>query len=576
MDSIFKKNINDLSDHLGSEIEQSLMRLLVIIGTGLFLYFWILPQNYIGSTYSIIFSAIYITSSFLLLISIKLKPELSNIRIFAGMLLDIAATSAFMSVGEQWMLSISWFYILLIVGNGFRFGLQHLDVALALSLIGFTIACIINDYWINNIIHTISIYLSILILSFYVRILLKRLTQAVDAANTSAKIKSEFLANMSHEIRTPMNGVLGMLELTLNDPLDKPQRKRLTIAKNSADALLVLLNDILDLSKIEAGKINLEIIDFNLKKLLKEVVSLLEPRANEKGITLSYTFKSNENKHFKGDPTRIRQIIINLLGNAIKFTDNGSVEIEISVIQQQDTLLQCKVKDSGIGISEEAQQRIFNYFTQADASTTRNYGGTGLGLALSQRLVNEMGGEMKVISELGKGSIFSFSLPLQQTEAKKSEKQEEKPRQKNKGKINILIAEDNMVNQIVIEQMLTQLGCKSTIKNNGQLLIDTIVENPQHDYDLILMDCQMPQVDGYEATRYLQNYWQSQQNSRIPIVALTANVMPKDKKKCLDSGMDDYLAKPIKMESLLAILDKWVYRENKVLQKNENSSELVA
>ena len=568
MENILTKNIDDLSDRLGSEVEQSIMRLFMTILTSVYMIFWA-PKNISDQDLILTFSiiCIYTALTFLLFVSIKLHPKLSNIRIITGIVLDAMTVSIFMSIEIQWVLSMSWFYMIIIIGNGFRFGTQYMQLTLVVSLIGFTTACTVANYWAGHLGSIAIAYISILVSSFYINMLLKRLTHAIEAANSSAKTRSEFLANMSHEIRTPMNGILGMLELALNDPLPKPQLKRLTIAKNSADSLLVLLNDILDLSKIEAGKINFESIDFNLKDLTNEVVSLLKQNARDKNISLDIFYHSKVGEVFRGDPTRIRQAIINLLGNAIKFTQEGGVKVDIALKQQDQCILfKCKVIDTGIGISAKAQQNIFQYFTQADASTTRNFGGTGLGLALSRRLVHEMGGKMKVDSKVGKGSVFSFILPLEPAKNKVKKETQQKitdptntqaEKQQSNNKTNVLIAEDNAVNQVVIEQMLTQLNCDITIKNNGQLLVDTITENPQHDYDLILMDCQMPVLDGYAATQSLQDYWQSHIDSRIPIIALTANVMPEDKKKCLDIGMDDYLAKPIKMKALADKIKKW-------------------
>jgi len=567
MENVFKLKISDLSNKLGSEIEQSLMRLFVIFVTSVYIIFWVLPQNVSDSNLIIKLSLVYPALTLILFVSIRLQPKLSNMRIIAGILLDVTTLSAFMSIGIDWVLSMSWLYLIIIIGNGFRFGLHYMLVALVATMIGFSVACSVAGYWTDYYTSVAVVYLSLLVLSFYVSVLLNRLTQAIKEAKSSAKAKSEFLANMSHEIRTPMNGILGMLELALNDsdPLPETQQKRLTIAKNSADFLLILINDILDLSKIEAGKINFELIDFDLKELANDVVNLLKKTAHDKKLSLELSYHSNVGDRFRGDPTRIRQTVLNLVGNAIKFTQNGGITVDIVVEQHdQDLQFKCKIIDTGIGISANEQKHIFEYFTQADASTTRNFGGTGLGLALSQRLVHEMGGEMKLDSEVGKGSVFSFTLPLNAAKNKSKNKETinhfsdiQITKHSEKSKINVLLAEDNVINQVVIEQMLTQLNCDITIKNNGQLLVDTIKENPQHDYDLIFMDCQMPVLDGYAATLQLQDYWQSQPDYQIPIIALTANVMPEDKKKCLDSGMDDYLAKPIKIKALADMLKKW-------------------
>jgi len=571
MENILRTELNELSDRIGSEVEQSMMRFFVFILACTFTIYGFYSKIIIDSELSEILTllAIYLVLVLLLFLSIKLYPKLSNARIIIGIVLDVATLSLFMTFGIQWVEAMSWFYLILIIGNGFRFGVQYMTFAVLSSLVGFTIACLYKKYWIDHSTVIMTAYLSILVLSFYMSLLLKRLTHAMKIAEASAKTKSKFLANMSHEIRTPMNAILGMLELAINDSksLPKPQLKRLTIAKNSADSLLVLLNDILDLSKIEAGKINFESIKFNLKELVDEVIGLLKQNARDKKISLDMSYSSDVGNLFKGDPTRIRQAIINLLGNAIKFTQKGGVEVSVELKKQgQSALFICKVIDTGIGISEEAQQDIFQYFTQADTSTTRNFGGTGLGLALSQRLICEMGGEIKVDSEVGKGSVFSFMLLLKPAKNKvKKEKQKKNSdvanaplkKQQNKKKANILVAEDNVVNQVVIEQMLTQLNCDITIKNNGQLLVDTIIETPQHDYDLILMDCQMPVLDGYEASKKLQNYWESHLDSRIPIIALTANVMLEDKKKCLDSGMDDYMGKPISLKKIAEVIEKW-------------------
>ena len=566
-----KKEIHDLSTNLASEIEQSLIRLVVVFGVCMYLFFWAVPQGLDNITPKIVLTGIYTGLSLLLFVSIKLRPKPIVYRIISAIFIDVIVLSIFLSLGDESVLGMGWIYLVIIIGNGFRYGASYLYIALVVSIIAFTFAFLFNTHWSNNAIHIFGMYLSMLILPLYMKILLNRLTHAMNVANESTKAKSQFLANMSHEIRTPMNGILGMLELSLKEPLSDPQEKRLRIAQNSANSLLTLINDILDLSKIEAGKLSFEKIDFNIKRLTHDIVQLLKQRADDKGISLKCSVNTDSGEWIKGDPTRIRQAIINLVGNAIKFTEKGGVTIYISLDNLNDQLtLQCKVCDSGIGITPEALRHIFDYFTQADASTTRNFGGSGLGLTLSQRLIREMGGDINVESELGKGSIFCFNLPVEKAIPQQSTEENQQPANttvmdRSSEKANILLAEDNQVNQVVIKQMLSSLNCHVTIVENGQLLIDRLKQEAEKHYDMIFMDCQMPVMDGYATTEYLQAYWESDKpNSRIPIVALTANAMASDKQKCLSSGMDDYLAKPIRMDALSQMIEKWV--QNKQLK----------
>ena len=586
--NIIKNSSHSLSKRQGSEIEQSIVRLFVILMTFSYLLFGLDSTEIVGEGAGLSFIIGYTVLSLLLYLSIKLYPSLTSYRVVFGIFIDISILSVFMSVGDEWMLSLGWVYLIIVMDSAFRYGAKYLYVSVLFSFTGFTIACLVNNYWVENMIYAAGMYLSILVFPFYMDILLTRLTQAMEAAQASAQAKAQFLANMSHEIRTPMNGINGMLELSLNEPLRPELRQRLVIAQNSADTLLVLINDILDLSKVEAGKLELEEVSFNAKELIHELISLLKSRAEEKGIILKYNFNSDTGDTAKGDPTRIRQTITNLIGNAIKFTEKGGVIVDITLREKQGVILfKCKVSDSGIGISEKAQKYIFDNFSQADSSTTRNYGGTGIGLTLSQNLVNKMGGEISLVSKLGKGSVFQFVIPLkpvnneeieteivEETELiatntdnvavlnEDTQTKENIKRQINQKKPNILLAEDNPVNQIVISQMLKSLGCSVTIEENGRLLINRIKENPDHSYDLIFMDCQMPVMDGYTATDFLQQYWRLHApESKIPIIALTANAMSSDRQKCLDAGMDDYMAKPIHMDVLAKVMNHWLQKE---------------
>ena len=378
------------------------------------------------------------------------------------------------------------------------------------------------------------------------------------AALEASRLKSEFLANMSHEIRTPINGVVGMTGLLLDTPLTTEQKGYAETVRRSADALLTLINDILDFSKVEADKIEMENVDFDLHHLIHDTYQTVLFTAQKKNLNFSVTGSSKWKNTFKGDPGRLRQVLNNLLNNSIKFTSEGNIILNIS--QDVDTASYTKflfeVTDTGIGLSEDSLSLMFKPFSQADSTISRRYGGTGLGLSICKRLIELMGGEIGVKSQLGKGSTFWFTLQLNKgseiSELTDSKTLELGKKVRENG-LRILVAEDNIVNQVVTLKQLQKLGYRCEAVANGKEAIEALNRIP---YDLVMMDCHMPEVDGYEATRTIRQNQSSYK--KIPIIALTANAINGDREKCLEAGMNDYLTKPVRIEDLELLLTKWL------------------
>src|SRR6185436_1102718 len=374
-------------------------------------------------------------------------------------------------------------------------------------------------------------------------------------AEEAKKFEQQFLANMSHEIRTPMNVVIGMTNLLLKTSMSEQQQKYMNAIKDSSENLLVIINDILDLSKIEAGKIDFENIHFSLAETVNLVHTTLRFKAEEKGLHMIMDIDTSLPPMIIGDPVRLSQVLLNLAGNAIKFTEKGSITIKCKKLKEENkkVSIEFSVTDTGIGIAEEIVPKIFESFTQASSDTTRKYGGTGLGLTISKQLVELQAGSIHVKSTLGEGSTFSFILPYQVgSEMTKKEKVRNPDPQllDELRKKKILLVEDNPFNQIVATDTIQDLikGIQLEVAANGRQAVEMLKKNQ---YDLVIMDVQMPEMDGYEATKYIRNNFPAPVKD-IPIMAMTANVIKEEIEKCFDSGMNSYIAKPFDPEDLFS------------------------
>ena len=499
---------------------------------------------------------LYLTFSVAWYIMVYRLPGKWPLRRYVTILTDLGIMTCWLHFGDKHVASYYPIFLWVIIGNGIRYGERHLKVAIVAGTLGFGSLLVFNDFWKSHLEIGSGLLLGVLVLpGFFLSVLrrlhtMSQLQIALAKSRLADKAKDQFLATMSHEIRTPMNGVLGMAETLRATDLNEEQQEHLHIITRSVDSLLHIINDILDYSKITSNSLKLESTRFDLKQVLEDVHLLMKSTAETKGIDFVLDFPDGSHRYFMGDPTRIRQIIFNLVGNAIKFTQKGRVKLVCRINKAGGREnISIKIEDTGIGIPVSRLAAVFDQFEQADNSTTRQFGGTGLGLAISRTLAVMMSGNVEATSVLGEGSTFTVTMTLPKCEAPVEQEETETVELPNFG-LRGLVAEDNKFNQVVVKSMLERIGISVDLAENGAEALELFERNQ---YDLIFMDIRMPIMNGYDCTEAIRSCGDSRAN--IPILALTAEATKCDAEKCLAAGMNVHLSKPLRITKVVKAIN---------------------
>ena len=552
----FSRVVPSLKKHPDPEREQAVIRILIGFVAGIYLLSVMETDNGNFQVISITGMIAFFILAFAILLSILKSPGVNVPRRIFGCIVDNGTATAFLLLNGDLVAPIFIVYLWVSFGNGFRFGKQYLLFSMVLGIIGFSSVLLFSSRWSAEFSVNIGLLVGLVALPLYVASLLSRLERALIKAQEANRAKSNFLATMSHEIRTPLNGLIGILDLLDMTDLETKQQYYVNLMKNSSDWLLNVISDGLDFTKIEADELVIESVPMDVKSVIFNICEVYREVAHKKGISLKEDVTDLTIFTIACDPNRLTQVLNNLLNNGCKFTETGEVHLKVTSDRLPDEMvrLSFSVSDTGVGIAAENLESIFSPFKQVRTEGSNYLSGTGLGLAISSRLIMLMGGRIHVESTPGAGTTFSFSLDVPVVPEHEIQKQ----RTPLKGIIwenqpQVLLVEDNLINQEVAIAYLKQLGCKVTTADDGLEALDLV---QQKSFDLIFMDCQMPKMDGYETTRKIRSFEGTY--TKNVIIALTAHITKRDKENCFEAGMNDYMGKPYKIETLQHVLVKWL------------------